>query len=306
MSAAHLPVMVDAVLQILNPRPGSHVIDATLGTGGHAEAILRALGPQGQLIGLDRDPSMLRRAEERLRSYGEAVCLGHGRFSALRETVKAMGVERVDGILLDLGVCSAQLDDPARGLSFDPGPEPTPLDMRLDQTQGETAAELLARVDEAELRALLRAGDVPQPGRVARVLLAQRPLQTVQDLLEALRPLRLPRRRHHPATLVFQALRIAVNQEIGELEQALESALELLAPGGRLAVLAYHSGEDRRVKQFLEREARGCVCPPDLPRCGCGRSPRIKILARGLRPDPDELLRNPRARSARLRGGERW
>jgi 16S rRNA (cytosine1402-N4)-methyltransferase len=306
MTASHLPVMVERVMHLLNPRSGGRIIDATLGLGGHSEVILRALGPEGSLIGLDRDPQMLRLAEKRIRPCGGAIRLVHARLSALREVAHDAGVKHVDGILFDLGLCSAQIDARARGFSFEPGPEPAPLDMRMDQAEGETAAELLERLDEAELAALLREGDVPAPRRVARALRARRPIRTTQELVEAVRACQLPRRRHHPATLVFQALRLAVNDELRELESALESAVNLLAPGGRLAVLSYHSGEDRRVKAFLAREARGCICPPDLPRCGCGHSPRIKILERGRGPDPEEVLRNPRARSARLRGGERW
>ncbi len=306
MTAAHLPVMVEPVLRVLSPRPGERILDATVGLGGHAELILRRLGPSGELIGIDRDRRMLRRAEERLRPFGRAVSLVHARLSYLEEVVKGRGAERLDGILMDLGVCSAQIDERTRGFSFRDGDEPVPLDMRMDQERGETASELLARLDEAELTTVLRAGGVPAPRRIARALRARLPLRTTRELREALRGVKLPRRRHHPATLVFQALRIAVNDELRELERALESAVELLAPSGRLVVLSYHSGEDRRVKQFLAREERGCICPPDLPRCGCGRSPRLKIVARGERPDPDEILRNPRARSAHLRGALRW
>ncbi len=306
MTAAHLPVMVEPVLRVLHPREGARIVDATVGVGGHAEAILRRLGPTGELIGIDRDREMLRSCEERLRPFGSAVRLVHARLSSLREVVKGAGIEHVDGILMDLGLCSAQIDEPARGFSFKPSDEPLPLDMRMDQSRGETAAALLSRLDEVELVALLRQGDVPAPRRVARALRARLPIWTTQQLLDALHDVRLPRRRHHPATLVFQALRMAVNDELREIELALESALELLAPGGRLAVLSYHSGEDRRVKAFLAREARGCICPPDLPRCGCGRSPRLTLLTRGETSAADEILRNPRARSARLRGAERW
>lgn len=305
MTAAHLPVMLEPVLRVLRPRPGARIVDATIGLGGHAEIILRRLGPGGELIGIDRDRQMLHRTEERLRPFGTAVSLVHTRLSFLREAVKARGVDSVDGILMDLGACSAQIDEPGRGFSFKASETPVQLDMRMDQERGETAAELLARLDEAELTAVLREGGVPAPRRSARAIRSRLPIRTTHELREALRGIKLPRRRHHPATLVFQALRIAVNDELRELESALESAVELLTPGGRLAVLSYHSGEDRRVKEFLVREARGCICPPDLPRCGCGRSPRLKLLAKGEGPDPDEVLRNPRARSARLRGAER-
>ena len=177
--------------------------------------------------------------------------------------------------------------------------------MRLDRSRGETAAELLARIEEKDLVELLRSGGVPFPARVARTLRERAPIETVQQLVAALEGVRLPRRRHHPATLVFQALRMAVNDELAELDGGLASALEVLAPGGRLAVLSYHSGEDRRVKEFLAREARGCICPPQLPVCGCGRKPRMRLLGRGRGPLPAEARRNPRARSARLRGGVR-
>ena len=305
MTPEHVPVMVAEVLALLEPRADSRIVDATTGHGGHAEAILAKLGPDGVLVGLDRDPEMLAVAEERLRAFGTRAKLFHARFSFLREVVAAAGALPVDGVLFDLGVCSAHLDRVERGLSFRPGAEPVPLDMRMDRSRGETAAELLERASRAELAQLLRDGGVPMPGRIARALDEKRPIRTVQALVAALEGVRLPARKHHPATLVFQALRMAVNDELAELDTGLSSALEVLAQGGRLAVLSYHSGEDRRVKQFLAREAKGCICPPDLPVCGCGRTPRLRILARGLAPSPAEIRRNPRARSARLRGAVR-
>ncbi len=302
---SHEPVMVAEVLELLAPRPGARIVDATTGHGGHAEAILEQLGPDGVLVGLDRDAEMLAVAERRLERFGDSAKLFHARFSFLREVATGANVAPVDGVLFDLGVCSDQLDQVERGLSFRPGDAPVPLDMRMDRAHGETAAELLARIDEPELVELLRRGEVPFPVRVARALLERRPIETVQELLAALEAVRLPRRRHHPATLVFQALRMAVNEELGELDTGLASAVEVLAPGGRLAVLSYHSGEDRRVKEFLAREARGCICPPALPVCGCGRQPRMRLLGRGRGPSAAEARRNPRARSARLRGGVR-
>jgi len=302
---AHAPVMVDEVLALLDPAPDARIVDGTTGHGGHAEAILEKLGPNGVLVGLDRDAEMLAVAEKRLRRFGARAKLFHARFSFLREVVAAAGAAPVDGVLLDLGVCSAHLDRVERGMSFRIGEEPVPLDMRMDRSQGETAAALLARSSRAELEQLLRDGGVPTPGRIARALDERRPIETVQDLVAALDGVRLPERRHHPATLVFQALRMAVNDELAELDAGLESALDVLAQGGRIAVLSYHSGEDRRVKQFLAREAKGCICPPDLPVCGCGRVPRLRIVARGDKPSLAELRRNPRARSARLRGGVR-
>jgi 16S rRNA (cytosine1402-N4)-methyltransferase len=297
--------MVAEVLELLAPRPDAHIVDGTTGHGGHAEAILERLGPDGMLIGLDRDPEMLAVAEERLRGFGARVKLFHARFSFLREVAAAAGALPVDGVLLDLGVCSAHLDRIERGMSFRAAEQPVPLDMRMDRSCGETAAELLARIGRDELAQLLRDGGVPAAGRIARALHENRPIRTVQELVAALEGVRLPARRHHPATLVFQALRMAVNDELAELDAGLEGALDVLAQGGRLAVLSYHSGEDRRVKQFMAREARGCICPPDLPVCGCGRVPRLRIVARGFKPSSVEVRRNPRARSARLRGGER-
>jgi 16S rRNA (cytosine1402-N4)-methyltransferase len=297
--------MVDEVLALLAPAPASRVVDATTGHGGHAEAILERLGPDGMLVGLDRDPEMLAVAEERLARFGARTKLFHARFSFMREVVAAAGAAPVDGVLLDLGVCSAHLDRLERGMSFRAGDAPVPLDMRMDRSQGETAAELLGRIGRDELTELLRDGGVPMPGRVARALHEKRPIRTVQELVAALGDVRLPQRRHNPATLVFQALRMAVNDELAELDAGLESAVDVLAQGGKLAVLSYHSGEDRRVKQFLAREAKGCICPPDLPVCGCGRVPRLRIVARGQQASAAELRRNPRARSARLRGGVR-
>ncbi len=305
MNPSHAPVMVAEVLELLSPREDSRIVDATTGHGGHAEQILERLGPDGLLVGLDRDPEMLEVAEQRLRRFGARAKLFHARFSFVREVAAAANALPVDGVLLDLGVCSAHLDQIERGMSFRVGDTPVPLDMRMDRSTGETAAELLDRVSGAELVQLLRDGGVPAAGRVAHALDARRPIRTVQELVAALDGVRLPERRHHPATLVFQALRMAVNDELAELDAGLESALDVLAEGGRLAVLSYHSGEDRRVKQFMAREAKGCICPPDLPVCGCGHVPRLRIVARGTKPSAAEIRRNPRARSARLRGGER-
>jgi 16S rRNA (cytosine1402-N4)-methyltransferase len=297
--------MVGEVLELLAPRPGGCIVDATTGHGGHAEAILESLGPGGTLVGLDRDAEMLAVAERRLAPYGARAKLFQARFSFLWEVVNGAAATPVDGVLFDLGVNSAQLDAFERGMSFRRSEADAPLDMRMDRSRGETAAELLARVSEADLVELLRAGGVPFPGRTARALIESRPIATVKQLLAALENVRLPRRRHHPATLVFQALRMAVNDELAELDTGLASALDVLAPGGRLAVLSYHSGEDRRVKEFLARESRGCICPPALPVCGCGKKPRVRILARGRKPQPAEIRKNARARSARLRGGVR-
>jgi 16S rRNA (cytosine1402-N4)-methyltransferase len=300
--AEHRPVMLDPVLEFISPRPGMRIVDATVGAGGHAEAIARRLAGDGELIALDRDLEMLERAGKRLAPFGSTVRLVHARFSHLREV---LAKDRADGMLLDLGLCSLQLDDPVRGFRFQKADSPAPLDMRMDRGAGKTAAELLEGLEEEPLASILREGGVPRPRTVARSIRSRLPIRSADELVEAVKRVRLPQRSHHPATLVFQAIRIATNEEYAELEAALEGSLDLLAPGGRLVILSYHSGEDRRTKAFLAREARGCICPPALPVCGCGRSPRFRILARGTGPSPEEVLRNPRARSARLRAGER-
>lgn len=307
MTEAHVPVMLDRVLEVLAPQPGARIVDGTLGLGGHAEAILERIGGGGVLFGIDRDAELLEAAEQRLARFGRAARLAQARLSRLAEVVRAAGVASVDGVLFDLGVCSLHMDEPSRGFSFRQasGAPDAPLDMRLDRSRGETAAELLERVDESELTRILETGDVPSPRRMARTLLARLPIRTTRELVDASAGVRLPRRHHHPATLVFQALRMAVNSELEELDAGLDAAVELLCSGGRLAVLSYHSGEDRRVKERLAQEVKGCICPPDLPQCGCGREPRMKLIARGEGPSAEEIEHNPRARSARLRAGER-
>ncbi len=305
MMREHLPVMLEPVLELLSPHPGNLLVDGTVGGAGHAEAIARRLAGRGKLIALDRDPDMLDHARKRLGAFGPLVQLVHARFSQLENALLSLEIERVDGILLDLGLCTLQLDSAERGFRFGDADSTVPLDMRMDRTGGNTVAELLDKLDEEELAEILREGGVHRVRIVARALRAHRPIRSTAALLHALDEVRLPRRRHHPATLVFQALRIAVNDEYHELVAGLEASADLLSTGGRLVVLSYHSGEDRRVKQFFAREARGCICPPDLPVCGCGRVPRFRILARGTGPQTDEVVRNPRSRSARLRAGER-
>ncbi len=308
----HRPVLVAQCLELLDAAPGRLLVDATLGDGGHAEALLERTAPDGRLIALDRDPDALALAGERLARFGTRVRLEHASFRALGRVLARLAVERVDGVLFDLGVSSRQLDSAARGFRFaEATADQTPLDMRMDPTQGPTAAALLARASEAELAGWFREyGELPGAARLARTLVRQRrrkPLSTSADLLDALREARVGGgRRHHPATLVFQALRIAVNDELAALADGLEAAIQALAPGGRLCVIAYHSLEDRVVKRTFEQEARGCVCPPRQPVCTCGRKPRLRRLTRRpLRADEDEVRDNPRARSARLRAAER-
>ncbi len=308
----HRPVLIAQCLELLDAAPGHLVVDATLGDGGHAEAILERIAPDGRLIGLDRDPDALRIAGDRLLRFGARVRLEHASFRELGSVLARLAINEVHGVLFDLGVSSRQLDTPARGFRFgETSAAETPLDMRMDPSAGPTAAELLARASEEQLATWLREyGELPGAHRLARSLVQRRrsqPLCTTADLLAAIAEARVGGgRRHHPATLVFQALRIAVNDELGALAEGLEAAITALAPGGRVCVIAYHSLEDRLVKRTFEQERRGCVCPPRLPECRCGRRPRLeRITRRAVTADPAELAQNPRARSARLRAARR-
>jgi 16S rRNA (cytosine1402-N4)-methyltransferase len=276
------------------------MIDGTLGAGGHAAGWLRAC-PRGELLGLDLDPQALQVAGRRLAEFGDRVRLRQGSFADLRDHAEAVGWSRVQAVLLDLGISSMQLADPRRGLSLQ---EDGPLDMRLDPGRGLTAADLVNQWSERELADIIwRYGEEPAARRVARAILRARPILGTQHLAQVVaRVVGGRRRRVHPATRTFQALRIAVNDELEALEAALPQALELLSAGGRLAVISFHSLEDRIVKRFLRREGGGCVCPPEQPICTCGRRARMRELSRKpLRPDAAELQANPRARSARLR-----
>lgn len=297
---------------MLAPGAGRLLVDGTLGDGGHAEAWLERSGPDGRLLGLDRDREALAEAARRLAPFGERVELVHASFRELAAVLAARGIERVDAILLDLGVSSHQLDEPRRGFRFgETGGAKTPLDMRMDPSTSPSAAELLAAASESELADFFaRYGELPGARRLARAIVAARadaPIRTASDLLRVIEAAGVGRgRRHHPATLVFQALRIAVNDELAALDEVLEAAPKLLAAGGRLCVIAYHSLEDRIVKRKLQQLERGCICPPKAPVCTCGRRPSLRRLQRRpIRPSSAEVARNPRARSARLRGAER-
>ena len=306
--AGHLPVMVDEVLEILAPHPSSLQIDATLGGAGHAERILEACAPDGRLLGLDADGAAIARAGRRLARFGERAVLRQANFRDLAGVAPAAGFGAVDGLLLDLGLSSDQLADTERGFGFRAGGR---LDMRFDTGVDRSAAELLATLEAAELADIFRRyGEERFAGRIARAIVEARskqPVETAEQLAALVqRVAPAPKvRRIHPATRVFQALRIAVNDELGALEAGLAASLELLRPGGRLAVLSYHSLEDRTVKRFIADEQRGCVCPPRVPVCVCGRQPRLRSLGKSRTPGPAEIQSNPRSRSARLRGAER-
>ena len=312
MKEEHLPVLAEEVLVMLAPAPGSLQIDATLGGGGHTERILEATTPDGRLLGLDADGAAIARVATRLGPrFGDRLVLRQANFRELAGVAPGAGIAAVDGCLFDLGLSSFQLADTDRGFGFRAG---GPLDMRFDTGRGVPAAELLATLDAAELTALFRRyGEEPKAGRIARAIVDARataPIATAEELaalIERVLP-RNPRqpRRTHPATRVFQALRIAVNEELEALETGLTAAMDLLRPGGRLVVLSYHSLEDRIVKRFFAAERRGCICPPELPVCVCGRSPRLRLVTSpSLTPSAEEVAANPRSRSARLRAAER-
>jgi 16S rRNA (cytosine1402-N4)-methyltransferase len=310
----HRPVLLEECLALLGPgaERGAIVVDGTVGMGGHAEAILVRNAPDGRLIGLDRDAEALRIARGRLAPFGNRVELVQASFRELDRVLAECGVPRVDAVLLDLGVSSLQLDAGARGFRFsEDGADATPLDMRMDASGGETAADLLRDADEATLaRWFADYGELPGAHRLAHAIVAERrarPLRTAADLIRLVKAAHVGGgRRHHPATLVFQALRIAVNDELGALAAVLDRACDALAPGGRLLVIAYHSLEDRAVKQRIAALERGCVCPPKLPVCVCGRRPALRrVTRRAVRPGESEMRANPRSRSARLRVAER-
>jgi 16S rRNA (cytosine1402-N4)-methyltransferase len=312
MKEGHLPVLVDEVMSTLAPAPGSLQIDATVGGGGHTERILEATHPDGRLLGLDADGAAIARVDGRLRPrFGDRLVLRQANFREIGSVAPDAGFDKVDGCLFDLGLSSFQLADIERGFGIRAG---GPLDMRFDTSRGVPAAELLATLDTTELTALFRRyGEEPQARRIARAIVDARrtsPVTTAEELaalVERVAPgAPRGRRRIHPATRVFQALRIAVNEELDALQEALAAAVELLRPGGRLVVLSYHSLEDRIVKRFMQSERRGCVCPPELPICVCGRNPRLRLVTRrSVTPSPAEVATNPRARSARLRAAER-
>ena len=300
--AAHVAVLVGEVVEWLRPRPGACLVDATVGLGGHAAALLAA-APGARLLGLDRDRAALARAAERLPA--ERVVLRHVSFSLLAAALAELGWDGADAVLLDLGVSSLQLDDPARGFSFRVD---APLDMRMDAGSDPSAAEIVNQWPERELARILAAfGEEPRARALARAIARARPLRTTGELARVIGGV-LGRGRPglHPATRSFQAIRMAVNDELGELERFLADGYRVLRPRGRLAVLAYHSLEDRRVKDAFRRWAADCLCPPRTPRCVCGWSAKVRLLTRRpLRPSPLEIARNPRARSARLRIVER-
>lgn len=306
----HQSVLPAEVLHYLDPRPGGTYVDGTLGGGGHSELILEAIGPDGVLYGIDRDPAALAAATQRLSRFGDRFQPLQGSFGDLVELLAARGIREIDGLLLDLGVSSPQLDRAERGFSFRAD---GPLDMRMDPTQGETAADLVNSLSERELeQAIKEYGEERWARKIAQRIVAARQEQPFTTTLQlaALVERSIPRRfqedRIHPATRTFQGLRILVNGELEQVEQGLQAGIGLLKPGGRMVVISFHSLEDRIVKQRLRDAATGCRCPRQLPQCVCGHLPLVRVLTgRPVVAGAVELADNPRSRSAKLRAAER-
>jgi 16S rRNA (cytosine1402-N4)-methyltransferase len=300
----HQAVLLQEVIEALQPHPGGIYLDATVGAGGHATALLQASTPDGQLFGLDQDKSALEIAERQLAQFGHRVHLFHANFDRLAQAAETHQIPKADGILLDLGVSSMQLDQPERGFSFQAD---GPLDMRMDATTGPTAADLVNRLPEDELANLIyRYGEERQSRRIARAIVKARPIERTIELARIVAKAsgsgQSSRAKIHPATRTFQALRIATNDELGALERALPQALESLKPGGRLAVISFHSLEDRIVKNYFKQESQDCICPPEQPVCTCRHKAIIDIITkRPITASLDEIDANPRARSAKLR-----
>jgi len=306
----HIPVMLQETLELLEATPGKVIVDATLGGGGHAAALLERILPGGRLIGLDRDEEALTESKRRLSSYKEALCMQKANFAELHKVLTQCGAEAVDGILFDLGVSSRQLDSPNRGFAYR---RDDLLDMRMDAEQKQTAGDLLNELSHGELVAIFRRyGEEKWAGRIASYIVERRRKEKITrsgQLVEIIReaiPAAARRRGGHPAKRVFQALRIAVNDELESLQRGLQQGIGVLRPGGRIVVIAYHSLEDRLVKEIFRRSCSGCICPPRLPRCCCGRINGLRLLTRKpLFPSEAETALNPRAKSARLRGAEK-
>ena len=303
----HVPVLAEEIVSLLDLRPGDTVVDGTFGAGGHASLLAARLRGDGKLIAIDRDPTVAPFFERFRRETGVKARLHPGEFSAVLAHLAENGV-RADAILLDLGVSSMQLDRPDRGFSYS---FDAPLDMRMDPNATYSARELVNESDERELADIFkRYGEERYARPIARAIVKRRneqPFERTGDLVEVIKAaIPAPARfgEGHPAKRVFQALRIEVNDELGAVERALPAALEMLRPGGRLAVISFHSLEDRIVKQFLRKQEQGCTCPPDFPICICGSKPTMRATPRrAVRPSAAEVSRNPRAQSARLRVG---
>ena len=303
----HEPVLLQESIELLGPAPDAVLVDCTLGAGGHTRRLLDRLGPDGRLLAIDRDPRATGRAEQELAGHTPRPVVFQGDFGDLEEIAREADMVPADGVLFDLGVSSEQLDDPERGFSFR---HDGPLDMRMDPGGPLTAEEVVNGLSERDLAGLIRRlGEERWASRIAQRIVQQRPLRSTRQLAEVVEraiPRRAWPRDVHPATRTFQAVRMHVNGELDSLDRGLQAAIEILRPGGRVAVISFHSLEDGLTKRRFQRESRDCVCPPEQPVCTCGHRATVRILTRRpLRPSEDEVARNPRSRSGRLRAAER-
>ncbi len=305
-----MPVLVREVVEWVHHAQNGVYVDATIGSGGHAEALLTRYPDIARLIGIDQDAEAVTKARKNLAAFADRVSIIQGNFTALKAILETLHISHIDGIIFDLGVSSMQLNDPGRGFSF---MAEGPLDMRMNQTSAVQATDLVNTLSAAELETIIRTyGEERWARRIARAIVEQRRLQPIRTTTELSRiicaaiPARPSPPAIHPATRTFQALRIAVNDELNNLQHALDESLAVLHSGGRICVISFHSLEDRVVKQTFRRWEKGCICPPRMPRCECGHKPKITILTRKpIIPSQDEIRNNPRARSAKLRVAEK-
>ncbi|MFH0811985.1 MAG: 16S rRNA (cytosine(1402)-N(4))-methyltransferase RsmH [Pseudomonadota bacterium] len=310
MPEVHQPVLVEETMALLNCRPGGIYVDGTISEGGHAFHIFRTCPDIRLLIGIDRDDDVLVCAHNKLASFKDKFFLIKGNYADIKRIISDLQIKMVDGVLLDLGVSSRQLLSPSRGFSFSMD---GPLDMRMDKTQKMTAGDLVNNLTAKELERIIREdGEEKWASSIVKLIVKKRKLAPItttlelRNLIEKAIPFRARPRKIHPATRTFQALRIAVNDELGHLERALPDIIDVLAPGGRIAVISFHSLEDRIVKNTFRQYSRACTCPPAFLQCRCDQVQKLSILTKKpIVPKPEEILQNPRSRSARLRGGEK-
>ena len=305
----HIPVMLREAVDLLNCKPGGIYVDGTLGGGGHAYEILQRTSPDGILIGIDCDNDAIESTRKRLQVFGDRSILVNSNFVEMKSILEYLDIAQVDGIMLDLGVSSHQIEEVGRGFSFS---QKAPLDMRMDRSRKRTAGDVVNGSSEQELKEIIKKyGEEREAGRIARAITRQRresPLETTTELAALIASVKQVRRgmKIHPATKTFQALRIAVNEELQNLRESLDDAVDLLGKEGKLSIISFHSLEDRIVKDFFRLGEKDCICPPDFPVCRCNKVKTLKVLTRRpVTPGEDELKANPRARSAKLRAAMR-